>query len=286
MINFDEIVQMIIARGYNAEIKEITKDGIKRDAIMIAKPGCNISPVIYLDVFNFGDFNGMDAIVDEFIRIAEENSFEEELDLSFLQDWEQVKSKLYLCMGYRCNFGDDVFTKPFLADIVQYMRISVEDSHIKENIVATVVVSSNMANLWKTTHNLSTDDIFKVATENVQNDYHVYDLRTMFMADDTIEALSAEMLILSNENRHYGAGVLTCTKTLNEASDAFGGIDFYLVPSSTHEVLAIRPRDEVNAEGLRTMVQEVNDNELTRKELLSYSVFFYERESETVKQAG
>ena len=189
-------------------------------------------------------------------------------------------------MGYRCNFNPLIFTKPFLADIVQYIRIKMDDVAGDEGIVATVVVSNDMAQRWRDDNNLDADEIFAVAAANAQDDYIVEDLWIMFGADPSVNMSPSEMLVLSNQDKHYGAGVLACTKILNETSDKFGGKDFYIVPSSTHEVLAIRPRDEVNADSLRKMVQMVNDNELTQKELLSYSVYFYERESETVKQAG
>ena len=122
MIDFNEIVRIIIARGYRAEIREVAKDGTVREAISIAKPESNISPVIYLDTFNFSEFENLDAIADELISIAEKHFLKEDLDLNFIYDWEQVKSKLYLCMGYRCNFNPLIFTKPSLADIVHYSR--------------------------------------------------------------------------------------------------------------------------------------------------------------------
>ena len=80
MINFDEIVQLIIARGYQAEIREVVKDGMTREAIFICKPDANTAPVIYLDTFDFGKFESMDAIIDELINIAEEHALEGNLN--------------------------------------------------------------------------------------------------------------------------------------------------------------------------------------------------------------
>ncbi len=285
MINFDEIVQLIIARGYKAEIREVVKDGMTREAISICKSDANTAPVIYLDTFDFGKFESMDAIIDELIRIANEHALEGNLNLDFMYDWKQVKSKLYVCMGYSRNFTKGVYTRPYLSDIVQYLRIKLEGLGGNENMVGSIVVSDDLARLWREENEISVDDIFAAAAENSKDSYTITDLRALF-GGDAMEVLSAEMLILSNDVKNYGASAMTCTELLNEVSDYFGGIDFYIVPSSTHEVLAIRPRDEVNAEGLRKMVQTVNDTELTQKELLSYSVFFYERASETVKQAG
>lgn len=284
MIDFNEIVKMITDRGYKAEIREVDKDGAVREAIAILEPNKTLAPVIYLDTFDFSRFESLEAIVDEFIRITEENSLDEEFDMSIIYDWEKVKSNLYLCLGYRCNFNGAIFTKPFLSDIVQYIRIKMDNVLGTEGLVATMIVTREMAQHWQESCP-DANDIFAIATANVQNSYVIEDLWES-MGVKPEEDVPSEMLILSNQDRHYGAGVLTCTELLNQASDKLGGKDFYILPSSTHEVLAVRLRDEVNAEKLRGLVQSVNDNELAQKEKLSYSVYFYERSSETIKQAG
>lgn len=284
MIDFNEIVKMIMDRGYKAEIREVDKDGAVREAIAILKPNKTLAPVIYLDTFDFGKFESLEAIVDEFIRITEENSLDEDFDMSIIYDWEKVKSNLHLCLGYRCNFNGAVFTKPFLSDIVQYIRIKMDNILGEEGLVATMIVTREMAQHWQESCP-NANDIFAIATANAQGSYVIEDLWES-MGVKPEDDMPSEMLILSNQDRHYGAGVLTCTELLNQASDKLGGTDFYILPSSTHEVLAVRLRDEVNAEKLRGLVQSVNDNELAQKEKLSYSVYFYERSSETIKQAG
>jgi hypothetical protein len=285
MINFNEIVQIIISKGYVAEIREITKDGCVREAISIAKPDMLLSPVIYLDTIDFSKLTGPETIANYLISLAEPHFVEDEIDLDFISDWDKVKSKLYVCMGYRCNFTGAVFTKPFLSDIIQYIRIMVSDiTPVDNGSIASITVTNEIANQWKKEFNLSTDEIFAVATANSQDSYIVEDILTALGVDS--EICPVEMLILSNKDKYFGASVLTCTNLLNKVSDTLGGGDFYIVPSSVHEVLALRPKDDVNAELLRPMVQQVNVNELTQKEILSYSVYFYERASETVKQAG
>ena len=55
--------------------------------------------------------------------------------------------------------------------------------------------------------------------------------------------------------------------------------DFYILPSSIHEVLLLPAdyKDSEKTEEMRDMVCEVNDTQLKLEERLSYNVYYYER---------
>lgn len=287
MIDFNEIVKIIIEKGYYGELRDIARNGSMKQAIIIGPAESQVLPVIFLEDIDLSEPLTPEEIADKFIEIAKANFIDSnEIDLSMLNDWNRAKDRLYLCMSYRCTLNSNVYTKPFLADIVQYIRVRIENALPDESLVASVAVTRDLAQQWSEAYNLEAGEIFDIAQANSQGNYIVQDLWEIFGdGQSDLDIPQAEMLILSNEERTHGATVLTDIETLNKASDILGG-DFYIIPSSVHEVMAVKVRDGVNAEQLRTRVQEVNDNELEPKELLSYSVFFYERSSETVKQAG
>ena len=60
--------------------------------------------------------------------------------------------------------------------------------------------------------------------------------------------------------------------------------DFYILPSSIHELLAV-PVSTAEIEELRQMVKEVNDNEVAPEEILGYEVYRYNRETGEVEVA-
>lgn len=287
MIDFNEIVRIIIEKGYYGELRNIARNGIMKQAIVIGPIESQVLPVIFLEDVDFSEPLTPEEIADKLIGIAKENFIDNsEIDLSVLEDWSQVKDKLYLCMSYRCTLNSNIYTKPFVADVVQYVRVRLEGALPDESLVASVAVTRNLAQQWSEVYNLNVGEIFDIAKANSQGNYIIQDLWEIFGdGKSNLNIPQGEMLILSNVDKNHGATVLTDTETLNKASEILGG-DFYIIPSSVHEVMAVKIRDEVNAELLRTRVQEVNDSELEERELLSYSVFFYERESETVKQAG
>ena len=84
----------------------------------------------------------------------------------------------------------------------------------------------------------------------------------MFGADET-------MLVVSNADKKYGATDIFIDKNLREqVAEKFGAEDFYILPSSIHEVICVRA-DSMSPEQAATMIREVNTNEVRPEEVLS-----------------
>ena len=89
--------------------------------------------------------------------------------------------------------------------------------------------------------------------------------------DDTEEM----MFIATVPDKNSGAGVLAYQNFMDQAAEKIGG-DFYVIPSSIHEILLVPDNGEVQAEGLKEMVQEVNATEVSPEEKLSDNVYHYD----------
>lgn len=76
----------------------------------------------------------------------------------------------------------------------------------------------------------------------------------------------------------------TQAEVQNWKRDAVEHGDFYILPSSIHELLAV-PVSTAEIEELRQMVKEVNDNEVAPEEILGYEVYRYNRETGEVEVA-
>lgn len=69
-------------------------------------------------------------------------------------------------------------------------------------------------------------------------------------------APEGSMYCVTNKYNMYGSGVFADTDFLKECHEKFG--DFYILPSSVHEVLFVPVSDCINAAELKDMVKEVN----------------------------
>lgn len=53
---------------------------------------------------------------------------------------------------------------------------------------------------------------------------------------------------------------------------------FYIIPSSIHELLILPSDNTDDSDKIREMIKEINDTQVSAEEILSYSLYFYERE--------
>ena len=81
------------------------------------------------------------------------------------------------------------------------------------------------------------------------------------------------MYVLTNKNRCYGASCMLYPGLMYKFAEEHG--DFYLLPSSIHEVILIPMDDVISHEDLCSMVREINENDVDITERLSDHVYFY-----------
>lgn len=83
-----------------------------------------------------------------------------------------------------------------------------------------------------------------------------------------------QMYVVSNAQRMNGATVLLYPDTLRKIEEKVGG-EYYILPSSTHEVLAIPKNQAPTPTELRQMVREINRDQVKPTERLAGEVFLY-----------
>lgn len=84
------------------------------------------------------------------------------------------------------------------------------------------------------------------------------------------------LYMVSNSRAYYGAGSILYTWFLKDIADELQG-DFYLLPCSVHEMIAIPVKEITDVQELHKMVCEVNRSEVSEEEYLSDNVYLYKR---------
>lgn len=64
---------------------------------------------------------------------------------------------------------------------------------------------------------------------------------------------------------------------IRDLADKFGK-SFYIIPSSVHEVLILPTEDTEECAEIKSMIREINDTQVSPEEILSYSLYYYDRE--------
>lgn len=83
------------------------------------------------------------------------------------------------------------------------------------------------------------------------------------------------MYVASVPDKNAGAGVMAYQGFMNEAAAKLGG-DFYIIPSSLHEIILVPDQGNMDYRELETMVKEVNATEVSPEDKLSDSVYHYD----------
>ncbi len=83
-----------------------------------------------------------------------------------------------------------------------------------------------------------------------------------------------DVYMISNDKKYFGAVCMAYPGFPEKVSACLNG-DFYLLPSSVHECLAIPCNTGYSVKDLRKMVKSINRTELPQKDILSDSVYRY-----------
>lgn len=85
------------------------------------------------------------------------------------------------------------------------------------------------------------------------------------------------MYVVVNEKNMWGANAILFPEIFRDLAEKMEN-DLFILPSSIHELIAV-PASEMDAEGLKEMVSQVNGSEVSEEERLSNSVYYYSRET-------
>ena len=83
------------------------------------------------------------------------------------------------------------------------------------------------------------------------------------------------LYVASVQGMNHGAGVLAYPGFLDVAAQKFGG-DFFIIPSSVHEVLLMKDEGGITAKEMQDIISSVNQNEVAPEERLSDHAYRYD----------
>ena len=91
------------------------------------------------------------------------------------------------------------------------------------------------------------------------------------------------MYVLTNREKRYGAAALLYSGQISELADQVES-DLLILPSSVHEVLLLPDDHRQEYTFYRQMVREVNTTHVEPEEVLSYSLYRYNRKNSEIEE--
>lgn len=100
---------------------------------------------------------------------------------------------------------------------------------------------------------------------------HTIGLRRVLPEENLI---SQRLYMLSNQCKVNGATIVLYPDLLKQLGERFGG-NYYVIPSSVHEVLLLKASEGDDVWHLNRLICEVNENQVAPEEILSDHVYLY-----------
>lgn len=287
-------------------IRDVTKNNsIVLTGLTFTQENINISPTIYLEEFykDYEEGKSIERIVEEIKEIYYNSKLEGNLNMDFFTDYQKAKKNIvYKLINYDKNkeLLEEVPHRKYLdLAIVYYYLVDM-----KEFTNATILIHNKHMEKWETDENelyalavkntpkllpvqfcgmmevlkeLSQDEIFlSVKADEIRCTKEEEELRLLLELH--IRKDETGMYVLSNTSRLFGAAALLYPDMAEECARQLNA-DYYILPSSVHEVILLPDEGQVTKEKLKQMVCEVNETQVEPEEVLSDFVYYFSRKT-------
>lgn len=93
------------------------------------------------------------------------------------------------------------------------------------------------------------------------------------------------LFVMTNTKGMFGAVSMVFEEELECFANRIGN-SFYILPSSVHEVILVPDCKEFCVEYFANMVKEINETQVEATEVLSDSIYFYDRETKSIRRVA
>ena len=211
--------------------------------------------------------------------------------MRYFLDYERVKDRIvYKLINTEKN-------KELLEDLphIEFLDLSIvfQCMVAQEDIgTASILIHNVHLKLW----DVSVEKLYQAAKENTQR-LQKYEIKSMSevlceitraenpeeFAEYREEAFSdnVPMYVLSNQRRVEGAACMLYPNLVRDFAEAVGS-SFYIIPSSVHELLLLPTAHLEESSEIKNMIKEINDSQVSAEEILSYSLYLYDKEERKI----
>lgn len=252
-----------------------------KNGFMIEGKG-NVHPIVYTEDFYevYQRFEEMDLVLDSIdaaVECDKMNAYKE-----LVKDWEHVKEYIYpyivnMDKNQSCMDCHDYVYKQKL-DFAYSVYVEIVD----DDGIACVNITHDLLRLWS----VSEEEVFAIAEKNAK--YSVKPMRQIigelmgkdFSEEDCLE--NEAMYVVTNKTKNRGAAGIFDFDLLRKTAEELQS-DFYILPSSLHEIILVLEKEAPSKQSLKEMVADVNQCQVKEEEFLSDNVYFYSKEENQVK---
>lgn len=282
---------------YKVRLDDVRKNnGIVLKGLTVTQDDSNISPTIYLNSYYEEYIRGRATlinVVNDVIDTYHRNKVNQSVDMRYFLNYESVKRRIiYKLVNTEKNreLLEDVPHIEFLDLSIIFQCLVTQEEFGR----ASILIHNVHLKLW----DVSVEALYQSAKENTQQ-LQEYEIKGMTEVLHEImssaEALensaredctsdfssSVPMYVLSNKSRVEGAACMLYPNLIRDFAEAIQS-SFYIIPSSIHELLLLPTKHLEESQEIKNMIREINDTQVHAEEILSYSLYLYDKEEQRI----
>ena len=294
-----EYVQGTLGEEYSVTMKSVRKNNnIEMEGMLIRHKDSPVAPTVYLNPYyeQYAEGRTIAHIADEVAEVYRNNSTPWKETPDF--DFASVRENIMFRMVNRGMNREELEHMPHveIGDFAVGFQWIVNTDDQK---IGSVRISDEQAEEWGVT----TDELTALAIENAARVTppvlrNIEDVLYEMISNNggeicglTLEELTSEresgefpMYVLTNSKLHMGATALLALPFLYRFRERIGE-DFWILPSSIHEVILIPVSKVDDRSKLAEMVHTINETQVPPQEVLSDEVYSF-REFEELMPEG
>ena len=268
----EELMLKRLKTGESVQKVQILKNnGVKLDGFSYCIKGRRERPTVYVNQYYHEQISEkeLDDIAATVLKLQRESRLLPADDLAQILDFESVKARIFYRLISRKRNEELLSQSPWLPwldmAIVFYLRIP---EHIVKN--ATALIHTNHMEQWE----ITLGELYRTAARNMSKEPVLLEPMESFLENCGFQPLSSSMHVLSNRRKEFGAALIVDPKVQRMCFRKLGE-DYYVLPSSIHELILLPASQTVCREELDELVQEVNESCVSREDYLSGHAYFY-----------
>ncbi|MBQ8799912.1 MAG: hypothetical protein IJZ55_10140 [Lachnospiraceae bacterium] len=288
------LLKEILGAGYETEVSQVRKNnGVMKEALFVRKENSECIPCFYTEeLYRSYCMGEQETALAEYLAnivLGECETMKQQAGKFLEKEWIEEHLFLRLLHGEQNReYLKDTVCFEFL-DLVAVVCVLTEDG---EDEIKSYQLPKHV---WELMGFGSADEYFPKIVENTrrlfpeqlvcmeqivlpcsENEERLF---TLQLSEPQEKLEEQKLYILSNRKKINGATTILYPGILKRLGERFEG-DFYVIPSSVHEVLVLKNTDGEELSRLNEIVREVNDTQVEPEEVLSHHVYFYSVEKE------
>ena len=270
----------------NISVHTVNKLNESYEAITVTPEGSNIGVNIGIDKFYEALDNGRsyDEVVDKAVEVINNGINQRpDFDINSLSDYSQMKSKLAMEVVSAETNAEMLATVPHqnIEDMaVVYRFVLNSDDEGRASILVTNQLLDSMGVTPEQLHADAMENAPVIKPVEIKG---MSEVMAEMMGIEQAEMMGIfpvapedeQMYVATVPDKVHGAGVLAYQDFMEKAAERAGG-DFFILPSSIHEILIVPDNGKMGLKDLEAMVRDVNATQVAPADKLTDSVYHYD----------